>query len=377
MDLATALGAVLVACGAYYTAALLAVATFRQVAPDIDAPGAWQGVSLLKPAVGTGPSFSRLLRTHAAQDHPDFEILVGAGPRDHAARLAVSEIQAEFPRIRVEFVECPEASPGCNGKVEVLERLAERATKPVWIINDADIGVPANYFRILCAELEASDVGLVTCLYGAEGAGSIASQLEAIRTSAEFPPQVLLARWLQGMRFALGSTLALRRETLDRLGGLGSLRGFVGDDYLLGERVARGGLDVAVSSLSVSTHVPDPGGWRDSWNRQLRWSRTIRKQRPGGHLGLVVTWAFPWAAVALAAQPASLWPLAALAVSGRLASGAISVARFGGGRALRAFWLLPAADFAAGVVWVWSYFGSGVRWADRRLRLGPGGRIVR
>lgn len=333
------------------------------------------GASLLKPAVEPGPAFGDLLRSHAAQDHPDFEILVGIRPGDKEAAGAVERVQAEFPNRRIAVVECPEQGPRLNGKAEVLERLAQHSSNPVWVVTDADIRVPRHYLRTVCTELDTPGTGLVTCLYRGEPRGGLASRLEAIRIDTEFPAQVLLARRLQGVRFALGATLAFRRQTLERLGGFRPLKGFVGDDYTLGAMVAGEGLGVKLSSVPVATRTGQGDGPGQVWDRQLRWSRTIRKQRPAGHAGLAVSFATVWCCLALVVAPAALWPLAALAAALRIAAAVMSARTVGSVAVARDLWLVPFADIAAFTVWVCSYFGNEVKWAGRRMRIGPGGRI--
>lgn len=377
MVLTLVLGALAAASGAYYWAATAATAGFRRRPP----PGSCSlaslpGVSLLKPTTDPDPGFLDLLRSHAAQDHPEFEIIVGLRPGDRETAAAVRRIRALFPGLRILGVECPSGSGGLNDKVQALERLAEHASKPVLVVNDADVRVPQGYLRTICRELGAAGTGLVTCLYRGEAEGGLAARLEALRINTEFPAQVSLARRLQGMRFGLGATLAFRRETIERLGGFRSLREFVGDDYLLGARIAASGLRVEVSSVPVVTRTGPNDGPRRVWDRQLRWSRTIRKQRPAGHAGLAVSFATVWCGLALLAQPASLWPIAALALAARLAAAVASTRIVGSSEAVRSLWLVPLADVAAFAVWVFSYFGNEVQWAGRRIRLGAGGRIL-
>lgn len=339
-------------------------------------PTSQPGISILKPALGVEGNFADLLRSHAAQDYPDFEILVGVSRHDGAARAAIRKVQAEFSGTRIELVECPAPTPGCNGKVEVLQQLALHASKSVWVLSDADIGVPSDYLARLAADLEAPGTGMVTCLYRAEPEASIPARFEACRINTEFPAQVLLASTLQGLRFGLGSTVALHAETLAGVGGFPVLRNVIGDDYHLGARVAAKGLAVRLSALPVSTHLSSGTTWKQSWRRQLRWSRTIRKQRPLGHSCLACTFAVPWSALALLSEPGALWPLAAAATSLRLLAGE-SAARLVQARgSARSLWLIPAADLCAAAVWACSLFGNEVWWAGRHLRLGPQGRIV-
>lgn len=377
MVFVTAAGLLAAASCAYYVAALVVLWRHSRDQPsEPTEPRSQPGITILKPASGAGANFVNLLRLHAAQEYPDFEILVGVGGDDGLARAAVSKVQADFPRARIQLVDCPTPAPGCNGKVEALRVLARHASKPVWVLSDADIGVPGGYLASLSAELQVPNTGMVTCLYRAEPDTSLLIRLEACRINTEFPAQVLLAKSLQGLRFGLGSSMALRAETVAGVGGFPALRNVIGDDYHLGARVAAEGLSVRLSAMPVSTRLSRDTTWQQSWRRQLRWSRTIRKQRPLGHFSLVLTFAIPWSALALLAEPGMLWPLAAAAISLRLVAGH-SAARLvrAKGRA-RSLWLIPAADLCAAAVWLCSLFGNEVWWAGRRLRLGPQGRIL-
>lgn len=361
----------------YYLLAVLAIRRFRrrQLPPPL-AAGSSPGVSVLKPAIGAGPEFAELLRSHAAQQYPDFEILVGTGDADAHARAAVSTVRSEFPELRIEAVRCPAPPPVANRKVATLECLASHARYPVWLVDDADVRVPPDHLRTVCAELAGRGVGLVTCLYRAEAGPGLASRLAGLWIDAEFSAQVLLADWLQGARFGLGATLALREQTLLRIGGFAKVRQFIGDDYQIGQRVAATGQGVRISAATVSTQSGPSERWRDVWKRHVRWSRTIRMQRPPGHAGLAVTFGTIWALVALAAYPETLWPLALAAFALRYGTAIAATAAVGSDRLARDWWLLPASDLAASLVWLGSYCSRTVEWAGQRHRLGPGGRLL-
>ena len=377
MDPTLPLGGLIAASCAFSLAALVAIGRFRmRPIPALLAPADCPGVSILKPAAGAGSEFVDLLRSFATQDHPDFEILVGAGPADREVRNAVRVIQAEFPDLRIIAVDCPDRSAGCNEKVEALETLALHAGKSVWAASDADIRVPAHYLRAICTDLGRPKAGLATCLYRARTGTGLASRLERLWINAEFPCQVLLARWLQGTRFALGATLAFKRETLQKIGGFGTIRQFIGDDYQLGNRIVAAGLAVRISSVVVVTELPDDDGWRDVWRRQVRWSRTIRMQRPLGHAGLFVGFGSIWALLAMVIAPSTWWPLAVTAFGLKAVTAAVASSQVGSGGIVRSLWLLPACDLASCVVWLWSFAGRTVEWADRAIRLGSGGRIL-
>ena len=370
-------GGLVAATCIYYLAALLAIRRFRrhQRLPPL-AAGSRPGVSVLKPAIGAGPEFAELLRSHAVQRYPDFEILVGVGDPDSEAQAAVAAVRSEFPQLRIEAVRCPAPPRGTNPKVATLENLAPHARYPVWVVGDADVRVPPDHLRTVCAELAERGVGLVTCLYRAESGAGLASRLEGLWIDAEFSAQVLLADWFQGARFGLGATLALREETLLRAGGFAKIRPFIGDDFQIGKEIAATGQRVRVSAATVSTRSARSEGWRDIWKRQVRWSRTIRMQRPRGHAGLAMTFGTAWAVVALAAYPGTLWPLALAAFALRYATAIAAAAAVGSARLARDWWILPASDLAASLVWLGSYWSRTVEWAGQRHRLGSGGRLL-
>ena len=370
-------GGLVAASSVYYLLALLAIRRFRrrQRLPPLAASSS-PGVSVLKPAIGAGPEFAELLRSHAAQRYPEFEILVGAGDADSGAQTAVDTVRSEFPQLRVEAVGCPAPPRGTNPKVATLECLASHARYPVWLVDDADVRVPPDHLQTVCAELAERDVGLVTCLYRADSGAGLVSRLEGLWLDAEFSAQVLLADWLQGARFGLGATLALHKQTLLHIGGFAKIRRFIGDDFQIGQKIAATGQRVRISTATVSTRSSRSEGWRDIWKRQVRWSRTIRMQRPPGHAGLAMTFGTTWALIALAAYPGTLWPLALAAFALRYGTAIAAAAAVGSERLARDWWLLPASDLATSLVWIGSYCSRTVEWAGQRHRLGSGGRIL-
>ena len=347
---------------------------FRRGEPHLsDSP---PPLSVLKPLQGAGPSLEKNLRAHALQDYPDFELLFGVESPDDPAVPVVDRLAAEIPDRPIETVVCGPAPAG-NAKVWRLEELARRARHDVFLVNDADIAVAPGYFREIVAELDDPSVGLVSCLYRARPAAGFASLLEALWVSAEFPGQVLAARGFQGMRFALGATMALRRADLDAIGGFEVLRPFLADDYQLGSRVAALGRRVVLARRVVETVLPE-GGWREVGRHWLRWSRTVRVSRPWGHAGLLFTHGTVWSLAALGLagdqMPAVIAATVCLALRGvaawsvgRGATGSETVGR-------RGYWIF-AADLLAFAVWCASFLGNRVEWAGRRYRLDGLGRM--
>jgi ceramide glucosyltransferase len=355
------------AATAYYILALAAVVLRLRTRP---APATvFPPLSILKPIHGHDPDFYHAIRSHAAQDYPEFEMLFGVRHPDEAASADIEKVAAEFPQRNIRLIKVNRDA--ANGKVGVLAELAKLARGPLLLVNDSDIFVGPGYLRQVVAPLADPRVGVVTCLYRAR-AESGPSRWEAIGLETEFVPSVLVARLIGQSGFALGSTMVFRAEQIRQIGGFEAVEDYIADDYQLGARVAALGYRVALAKTVVET---DLGGesWGEVWRHQLRWSRTIRVSRPGGYFGYVVTHATLWALLAFVTGS---WQIGAAAIAVRMAVGVLtSFAILGERQILRDFWLIPARDLWGFAVWVAGLFGKTVQWRDKKLLLSRDGKI--
>ena len=352
---------------AYYLAALLAALRFHHQHPS---PSTQHPISILKPVRGRDPDFYRCIRSHADQDYPEFELLFAVRDPDDAAIPEIHRLAVEFPHRRIEvFLTAEDHGP--NAKVNGLQRLRREARYDLLVVSDSDIRVGADYLRRVTAPLADPRVGMVTCPYRGVPAKGLPSLLEALWISTDFQVSVLVARLL-GIQFALGATMAFRRDDLDRIGGFAPLAAYLADDFWLGRKIHQLGRRIVLSDYVVETVLP-PDHWRDSWRHRLRWGRTLRVCRTAGYAGALITFAVPLAATGWWWA----WPPAALAVALRLVAGLWVGRRLLGDRlATRYFWLIPLADVASFAVWAASLFGNRVTWRGVPFRLHSDGRIT-
>src|SRR5271165_279953 len=245
----------------YFVAALVAAFVIlgkRRAQPPAFAPG----VTILKSLRGLDPAMLDAFRSHCRQDYAgEYELLFGVSSPDDPAAAAVAELQREFPEHAIRLVVCQERL-GTNGKVSTLTQLIPNARYSYLLINDSDITVSPRYLERVMAHFapDASRegggkrVGLVTALYRGRPHGTLPSKLEALGIATDFQPSVLLARWLEGgLRYGLGSTLAVSREALKAIGGMATLADQLADDYELGARIYAAGYAVALSAEVVET----------------------------------------------------------------------------------------------------------------------------
>ncbi|HEX5434875.1 MAG TPA: bacteriohopanetetrol glucosamine biosynthesis glycosyltransferase HpnI, partial [Candidatus Angelobacter sp.] len=255
-------------------------------------------VSILKPLRGLDPQMYESFRSHCTQDYPEYEIIFGVSDPDDPAAAAVRKLMAEYPARHIRLVVCPEVL-GNNRKVSNLVQMLSQAKYDYVLVNDSDIYVPPDYLRRVMAPFAQPRTGMVTCPYRGIPANTLGSKLESLGISTEFIPGVLVARQIEhGIHFALGSTLAMSRESLNAIGGLGPLVDYLADDFELGYRISQTGYDVVLADVVVETHLP-AYTFAGFVRHQMRWARSTRDSRRMGYIGLLLTFALPWAIIAV------------------------------------------------------------------------------
>jgi ceramide glucosyltransferase len=337
-------------------------------------------VTILKPVKGVDARMYAGFVSHCRQQYAGrFEIVFGVSSLDDPAVAEVERLRSEFPECAVRLVHCTERL-GTSGKVSNLVQMLRVAQYPYVLVNDSDIRVSPHYLTRVMGCFVDERVGMVTAPYlGRTAVGGEAltmwSRLEALGISTDFFPGVLTARRLEGgIRFGLGSTLAVSRVALEAAGGLEPLVEYLADDYEMGERIAQAGYKVELCCEVVETTVPayDFRGFRD---HQLRWARSTRDSRRWGYVGLGITYCVPWAVLNCVASGFALWSftLLSLALLARVAVAlTVGVGLLRDGQVLRDIWLLPVRDFCGLGFWAWSFASDTVVWRGERFRLRDG-----
>jgi ceramide glucosyltransferase len=322
--------------------------------------------------------------SHCRQEYAGrFEIIFGVSSMEDLAVGQIERLRQEFPERSIRLVECQERL-GTSGKVSNLVQMLREASYAYVLVNDSDICVSPHYLAQVMGCFADVRVGMVTAPYlgrtAAAGKGlTLWARLEALGISTDFLPGVLTARKLEGgIRFGLGSTLAVSRAALARAGGLEPLVDCLADDYEIGARIAAAGYRVELCGEVVETTVPSYG-FGGFWEHQLRWARSTRDSRRWGYVGLGVTYCLPWAVLNCVASGFALWSfsLLSLVLLARVSVAmSVGVGVLRDGQVLRDIWLLPLRDFFGLGFWAWSFASDEVVWRGERFRL-SGGRISR
>lgn len=351
----------------YYSIALFSIWNFFRRASTRDAAkhGFAPPVSILKPIRGLDPGAYENFASFCRQDYPDYEIAFCVGEEDDPAVPILKKLQQDFPErsIRVLF---GSGGTGSNDKVIKLARLVSEARHEVVVINDSDVRVSPDYLRKIVAPLADSKVGAVTCFYVAAEDGNFTDSLQSVGMLSDFYVGIIVAWQLEGVKFALGPTIATTRERLAGFGGYDAIKNRPADDLLVGRLIADQGYNVELLPYTIST-VADYGSLRDLYHKRLRWIVVMRHLRPWGHFGLIFTLGLPWALLAIATQPSFE---VALGYLGTYLAMRFAMTWMVGSWGLKheAPWnklvLIPVWDALAFCIWLTSFSRNSIRWRN-------------
>ena len=329
-------------------------------------------VSVLKPVHGLEAQLKENIESFFRQDYPDYEILFAADEADDAALEVVREVCARYPHIRSRVLVT--GTPWPNPVVYAFHCMAEAAAHDILVTTDSDVEVSPSYLREIVPPLLDPQVGMVTCVYRGKNAAGFFSGLTAIGMSVEMTAGVLVANLLEGMKFGLGPTTVVRKDSLASIGGYTALRDYIAYDFAIGNLMAKAGYRVVLSGHIID-HVVNQASFQRMWQNQLRWAQTTRYSRPKGHFGSGLIFAIPYGILGLfAAGLLGHWGIGALLLGAAVLNRLVEAWLVGwmvvrDPQIRRAPWLYPLRDLLGFVVWFASYLKLRYVWRDSRFEL--------
>lgn len=335
------------------------------------------GVTVLKPVKGMDEGSYDNFASFCRQKYDGpVQLLFAVADRHDPVVAVIEQLMADFPACSIEL-HIDATIHGPNYKVSNLINAFPKARHDLLVICDSDIRVSGDFLQSVTSHFDDPQLGLVSSPYRSSHVYGPVTALEALAFTCEMTPNVLVARQLEGLSFALGAAMTFRRSALESIGGLPALVNYLADDYQLGHQINRAGWKLALDRQLVESMLK-PETVAGILSRQLRWSRTMRVSRPGGYLASGIT--LPGLAILLAllAGPASN----ALAAIGLLYLIRLTVTTcfsrcWVQDRLLpRWGWLLPLRDLLACGTWLLSFMGNRVTWRGHRFIVRPGGQLT-
>ncbi len=320
-------------------------------------------VSHLKPVRGLDPNAYENFASFCRQDYPEYEVLFCVGDTSDPVLPVLQRLVRDFPDRQIRIL-IGSGRQATNDKVAKLARMAQEASYEHLIISDSDVRVEPGYSRELMAPLADEKVGAATCLYVPTESNGGIQHLQNMGMVSDFYPSILIAKVLDGVKFALGPTISTTRTRLRGFGGYEAIENRPADDLLVGRLIAEQGYEVALLNYAVAT-VPDYQSFGELFHKRLRWITVMRHMRPWGHLGLIFTFGLPWALLAIALLPT---PAVVAWYGGMYLLVRFAMTLLVGSWGLRqpAVWTklawVPVWDAMAWSIWLISFTRRSIRW---------------
>jgi len=332
-----------------------------------------RAVTVLKPLCGAEPGLDHSLRSFCEQDYPGgMQIIFGVQQPSDPALAVLEKLKQDYPHLDLTVV-VDSTRHGTSAKVSNLINMMRAARHDWLVLADSDVRVPPGYLNAVTAPLADPQVGIVTCPYRGVPRPGLWSLLGALFINDRFMPSVLVAALLGSRAFAFGATIALRRDTLEGIGGFPAIADQLADDYRLGELTRRRGKRTVLSDVVVETWV-DERSLRQLAQHGLRWLRTIRIVRPGGYLFSAVTFSLPVAV--LGCVLAEGRPIALSLLAGTiLLRLMLHFAALGPARPRSQLWAIPLADMLGFALWCGGFATREVQWRQGRYRVARDGSV--
>jgi len=369
-----------VVCGSVFVVlCLLAVIRLRTRAPRIAefSFSSWPPVTLLKPVYGLEKNLRENLRSACLQDYPAYQVVLSVQRRDDPAILLLQEIQREFGSELV-CVAVEDCRAGTNGKINNLVGGLKHARHDILVISDSDVLLRPDYLKTIVAPLADPNVGYVCTLYKATHADTWHERVELLTLNADLMTSMIFARVTGITSFCLGATTALRRDTLEAIGGLPALADYLVEDFEMGRRIWKLGKKDVILPYFIDTimDLKSPSQW---WGHQVYWDQNNRAARPLAFAVTILVRSVPFALLYAAARLGDALGTAVLlaALLLRLATAAVIL---GWGlrdrEGLRSLYLLPFRDLAALVSFFLAYTKRTTVWRGSHFTLTRDGRLV-
>ena len=331
-------------------------------------------ISVLTPLHGAERGLEENLRSSFTQRYPRFELLFAFRRSDDPASSIVHKLMAEFPHVPAGVIITGEP-PYPNAKVFSIHLMQAAAQFELLVMRDSDVRSGPDMLEGIAGEFQDPRVGMVTCPYLAIAEHGFWWKLDALGMNTQFIGGVLVARMLEGMKFALGPAIAVRKSVLAEMGGIETLNDYLAEDFVIGQMADRLGHRVVLSSYRIEHHIGG-GSFRSNMGHRLRWARSTRRSRPIGYVGELFTNPVPLA-LALWWWDPHLWPVAVAALLLRAAAAWITVYRVLAGSLTFHQWMcIPLQDMLSFLFWIAGFFGTTVLWRGRRYQLARDGRIA-
>jgi ceramide glucosyltransferase len=228
-------------------------------------------VSILKPLKGLDDNLLGNLESFCRQDYPEYEIIFALRDANDPAGKVARKVKDMHPDSDITIV-VERCEDGLNPKVNNLIP-AYRASKYDFVlISDSNVLVREDYLKETVRHMADPEVGLVSNMIRGVGGRSLGAVFENLHLNTFIAGGVCLLDRVLGTPCVVGKSMLLRKEYLEELGGLHSVKDYLAEDYIIGRKMKDLGRKVVLSNHIID-NVNEYWAVGQFTRRHARWGR--------------------------------------------------------------------------------------------------------
>ena len=334
-------------------------------------------VSIIKPAVGASDETYINYSAFCQQEYSGEYELIFVTPSDHAPSIQLIErLRKEFPTCCIRVATA--AHSAGHAKMDSMVSGEALARNEIVVFSDDGISPDPRHLQRLVQPFCDPGVGLVMAAPIGSRPGSLAAALDAFVSAYLSLTVYYPIAYFEKLATAIGSTLAIRRSVLDRIGGLQAVSHHLADDHALGRLVREMGCEIVLldrPARLVRGRDSMKDFLRRTHRRALSFQRYVRQAYP---LYLLQTGIFH--SVILLALRRSFPALSAVLLVITIETLSISLfyrLHMRDRTLLPYLWAVPILQLLSPLIWVSAYFSKLVTWGAEKYYVNSEGIITR
>ncbi|UJR21391.1 hypothetical protein I4U23_024481 [Adineta vaga] len=351
------------------------------------------GISIIKPLTCTDANLYENLKTFFNLKYPRYEVLFCI--QEHNSELIdiIERLRAQYPHVESQLFVSSKKFPSDDetSKVETNEiknpkifnmlSAYDKAQYPLFLISDSGLLMHEDtlYDMALCMR---DDVGLVHQMPFTCDRKGFAGSVEKVYFGTQHARMYMTIN-LIGINCVTGMSCLMRKEIIDRVGGLKAFGNYIAEDFYFAAEVTKQGWKIRVAPIPA---LQNSGDYSISiWlERMIRWFKLRMRLSPLAYIeplqecftsaalaGVVTNYLFEWNALVVAACHILLWFLFDYFMLRITQGGPLPFSKF----EFAIAWLVR--ELSAYYIYFKAFTGSStIRWRGKEYRLGSGTRAV-
>jgi ceramide glucosyltransferase len=337
-------------------------------------------VSIIKPTKGVDQSALTNFRSFCQQEYGgEYELLFCIEEPSDPAVPVIRRLMAEYPCQRIRLIFSEPTDSRSFGKLKNMIAGVAASCSDVIVFSDSDARVPPTFLRDTVSCTCDHTLGIAFSAPAYAGSDDWPAALTSISVN-ELMLRIATLHLFGQFDGAIGTTMVVRKEVIERVGGLEQLGWQIADDIQLARMIRRQGYRIHLlkQPAQIVHHHDSFMGW---WSHGHRWLVIIRHYWPilftlMNLVDLALWWSLLYMGIALFSNSdvsIALGLVLAVLTTALISTATVNLAFARNERLWRFMWVVLIQELFRLPLVLYSFFANEIVWRGRRFRVDSDG----